>query len=1393
MGSILEDFKDQDLLSFLPQHLRKKLLARQGEIDHQEVYSSLLSLRERVSAYIPDYLSNLVADQHDPGEGSILVKSGSLVFADVSGFTAMSEKLSALGKEGAEEITLIVNNFFERMIGISLEFGGDLIKFGGDALILFFEGKDAELRGLQSAVSMQAAMREFEEVRTSQGVSSLKMSIGIASGLVYFVAMGTEEKMDYLSTGGTLERLDAAETISQAGQIVMDENSYRHVRDKGAFTEAEPGFWMLEQLGSDWLVLRVSQTNGEKVVDEKEDMHAKIQKELAVLQRLKPYIPVELFDHLVLHRGGDVFQGAHRPVTVLFVHFYGMDDLISKIGPQKPEVVLEVMDTYYRTMTAVIRQFGGTISRVDSYKSGNRLLVLFGALRAHEDDHQRAVQTAWEMNKRLAEVNLGFQSNGHQGAGLQVNLGQRIGINSGFVFASDVGASNRREYTVMGDQVNLTARLMSAAEPGEILIGETTSARLSKNFILDEKPPITVKGKSKPVKIFSLVDFRQEDAAISEATLPLIGRDIELSLATGSISEVERGQFRSLVIRGDSGIGKTRFAQEVISIAREKEMALLASYSQSFNRSMPYSPWLKVFNQVFGIDSRGGMDQAGRVDQVIEVLSEIDAEIWAPLFGSIMGLNIPESQMTSILDGKVRQQKIFDLTMQLLAHQAEKNPIILFLDDIQWADPVSLDLISYLLNNMPDARLFFMIAHRQDENMPDWSENGVLDIALTDLPDHACIQIAKLMVGGIELPEPVLEFILEKTSGNPLFILEIMQALQDDGIFAKDQLGIWQISKDLDDVEMPDTIHGIVISRFDRLPIESRYLLQLASVVGTDFSLSFLEGAYDLAPGELDVKTRLEHLVQIRVIEGVGDRDLFKFQHLTTRDVVYSTLPYQERRKYHILCGDFIESGQDAASGEQVDLMAYHFYEGQSWDKAVNYNLRAGDRAKDIYANESAIGAYKRVVEAIHAVDMADKYQEEMCAAMESLGDVYTLVGQYEEALERFNYGLENLCGEDDRELELRAAEFDRKIADIFERQSEYEIAFEWLEKGLERLNQDEATIEAARIYLLGTGIYRRLGQNDEAELWCQKSLEIASQIDTREGQQAVGQAYYNLGGIENRRGDLQNSVNYHRQSLEVYQKLDDVVGQARAYTNLGVTYSDLGEWDQAVEAYNKSLEINQQIGDIQREGFLANNLANVHLYRGEWDQAANLFKQSNDIWKRIGSPFPDAVTLSNLAQVHIYRGNWEQARESLARSEEIFTEIGSDDFIPELERRWGEYYLMCGDLEQALAHLNQSIQLASEQDANLELGMSLRVMGDIQLERGLLEAADGALNLSLEILADLKSDYQAAKTMLSLVRLAVAKGDAVNREQLARVIQTFQKLEAKADLEQARQLEETL
>jgi tetratricopeptide (TPR) repeat protein len=473
--------------------------------------------------------------------------------------------------------------------------------------------------------------------------------------------------------------------------------------------------------------------------------------------------------------------------------------------------------------------------------------------------------------------------------------------------------------------------------------------------------------------------------------------------------------------------------------------------------------------------------------------------------------------------------------------------------------------------------------------------------------------------------------------------------------------------------------------------------------------------------------------------------------------------------------------------------LAHHFREAGELEKAAGYGIQAARRAQAAYANESAQLWYNRTLEMLDQLspDQASQFQSLRVAAHASLGKVLAMLGQYDESLARYASARALLEAETRSVDQTRQlADLCRQTAEVFERQSEYSLAFEWLEKGLRYLDQDKPTIEKARLYLLEAGVLYRQGKDDQAIDWCQRSLDIASQVKTREGQQVIGRVLYLLGLICTRRGDLRYAVQLCRQSVSVYQQINDCVGQANAYNNLGSAYYEQGDWEQASEADYKSLTIRQEIGDIYGQGMSANNLANIYLGRGEWNQAASLYEQSRAIWEHIGAPGGEALTLSNLAQVHLYQKNWDDARTCLSRSEALFAEVGFQEYQPELERRWGELFLKTGKLDEALEHTRRSIELAIEQSTPLEEGMSRRMLGQVHLARNEWELAGAALRHSLQILDGL-NEYEAAKTKLSLASLKMETSPTTDeaRAYLAQAINTFEKLGAKADLTEAQAL----
>ena len=1348
----------------------------------------LASLRQGIATYLPRYLVEQIAQNPESGQVRGEFRFGAVMFADVSGFTAMSEKLSVLGKEGAEEITGIVNGYFDKMLRISSKFGGDLLKFGGDALLLFFEGTDGAHRALTTAWAMQAAMEQFARVKTSQGTFPLRMSIGIGTGNIFLAELGTPENMEYAVMGQALINMARAESIANAGEIVVDVATRRATESVAAY-EPVKNFWrvtnLLETLGPVAYSSKIYPRLPNLVESSIETLLEFALRQVKIVNGLKPFLPEELLHQLILNPQNPLLPGSHRPVTVMFANFFGIDDIIEALGEPHQNTITQILNDHFVTMSRIINQFGGVVNKVDTYAIGHRIMALFGVLRAHEDDPQRAVRAALAMNTALADVNRRTAALLRKICPIGEKFGdmplkQRIGLNSGFVFAGNVGSATRHEYSVMGDEVNLTARLMGVAKEGEVLISHSTARRVEGAFDLREKAPVRVKGKSQPVRNFVVLAARQQPSRwknLSES--PMVGRDDELQTGLAAIEQVLQGRGTILVISGVSGIGKTRFAEELAYRVEQRGVDLLAGICLSYGKTMTYHPWADILRSHFGIAQND--DISARVAAVRRGMTAIGEGDWTPVIADVLGLDVPDNDLTRAIDAKLRRQRIMDLTVKLLQTRAVQKPLLLVLEDAHWADPASMELINYVARNIADHPILLVLPHRTDPDLPDWTAfPHAIHIPLVDLPDDACLEIARGMVGGVELPAELQQLILSKGEGNPFFIEEVVRVLIDNRIIKKMPNGTWKLAGNLAGIELPDTIHGIIISRIDRLLEIDRRILRVASVVGRIFAYRVVSSVQNYGSTEPIVREHLDYLQNLGLTELFQVESLlYRFKHLTTREVVYESLSFEQRRTLHRRIADFYEHVFADSLGERIDLLAYHYFEGHAWMKAIEYNLRAARHARREFANATAVEAYRRVLESAANVEDTDTTAARL-EAHESLGDVLMLMGQFDDALAHLSQARDIVQSTGDAP---RLVDIFRKIAAVYERRSEFDTAFEWLERGLSHLPADTPTVEAARIYLLGAGVFRRQGKNEEAIQWCEKTLHVAASIDSRLSLQTIAQAYYNLAGIYTRYGDFQRAIQFSLDSVKVYQQINDEVGLSHAYNNLGNVYSDLGDWEKATEAFERSLAVKQKIGDVLYQGFISNNLANIQMNRGNWADAERLFSQSLDVWKQLGASLPHAVTASNLGQLRLYQQNFPEAKHLLATAEEIFASIESEDFLPELERRWAEYHLLTGDTDAALKHIRRSLELAVQQEAKLEEGMSCRVLGLVQMENGQKKLAEISLQRSLRILTELNSTYEIAKTNVAFGLLWQNENPAAAKRYLQVAIETFRSLGAKTDL----------
>ncbi|HEY72959.1 MAG: hypothetical protein B6I35_01315 [Anaerolineaceae bacterium 4572_32.2] len=1378
------------LRNYLPSSLERQCLLA-GEITKPQLCAQhLYALLQTISTYLPRQVVIPLLSSPTIGKVEGNFVSGTMMFADISGFTAMSEKLSRLGKEGAEEITAIVNRFFAALLKVTDQYGGDLLKFGGDALLLFFGGEAHALHASQAALQMQASMSQFSETVTSQGPFKLQMTIGLGTGPLFMANLGSEENLEFTVMGRTMAHMARAEDLASAGEIFIDAETRRILADRASTDKAQDGYHRLvalQERGLDTISQEslTALASPPPVADD--ELQPWLLNTVQCIQALELFLPPGLIDKIKLEPERVAIGGEYRPVTVLFANFYGVEEIIKQLGKARTAEITAILNAHFTTMERIIARYGGVVNKVDSYAVGHRIMALFGAPRAHIDDPERAVRAALEMQAAMvafAELDTSCGA---------FSLKQRIGINTGLVFAGNVGSSIRQEYSVMGDEVNLTARLMAVAAEGQVLLSQSTARQSGGVFLLHEQEDVQVKGKSLPVHNYEVLGLQERR---TRERRPLIGRDEEWQTIRQLTDRSLDGQTQVLTIVGDVGLGKSRLLEELMAYWADQGALGLIVACPSFGRHTPYLPWLDLLRDLFGFNPADSTPV--KLEKIKTLLQEIAPEWrdWTTLIAQLLSLDVEASDMVRALDAETRQRTILRVMTGLVEHVSGERPLLLAIDDLQWADDVSIKLVNHVARRVVERPLLLALAHRPEES---------LELNVTELPHHTNLDLTELSnEAGLQLldtllpttpqmPERLKRLILDKAHGNPLFIGEVAHSLIENYLTLDEKTGDYHAQIDpstglrtsLEQIEIPDSVNRVIMSRIDRLDESSRNMLRVASAIGQEFKHWLLQAIYPYRWVKGELRERLDQLSRRDILEGPHPESLYLFRHILTREVAYESLLYADRRALHRRIGESIETQQADRLAEYDEVLAHHFGLAEEWEKALSYHLQAGRKAQNIYASKDAAHHFRQ---ALKAAEQTPGSERQQLTAHEGLSDVLDTLGDYDKALGHIQQArdLVTETGFSVKDETCRRADLYRKTASIYEKKSNYETAFEWLHKGLE-LVEGMGVIEAARIYLLGSGVYRRLGKNKQAIVWCKKSLDTATQVKTHEGQQSMAHAYYNLGGIYTRQGDLSRAIQYCYQSLQIYQQIDDIVGQSQAHINLGNCYFDQGDWPQATEHYLQALKIKRKIGDVYGQAFVTVNLGGVYRDQGDLEQAANYYQQSLEMWQELGSIYVIGLLHNNIGDVALRRGEPKEALSLLQKSLHLFRGIESTDFLPEVYRHLAQAYLGCDDFDQALEQAQRSLALAQEQEMRLEEGATRRVLGQVYLARRELTAAEQELEKSLQILEGLDSRYEVGQTLFQsslLYRRQERPAEADTA--LNRAIAIFEELGALLDLEQA-------
>jgi class 3 adenylate cyclase/tetratricopeptide (TPR) repeat protein len=1331
--------------------------------------------------YIPQPVAQVAMS--DPTAVAVGGKAveGTLLLADVAGFTAMSESLAQAGKEGAEELTLMMTACFTSMVNVIAEYGGIPLRFCGDSVLALFLGPKHPQRAVRCGLLVQQAIRSFRRVRTSVGYFPLRMSIGINTGEFLEVVAGLpSDRLHYLIIGPAVNETAELEAVASAGDVLVGSAT---VAALGSVAQVVPAGRRAYQV----VRLRAPIRRTPMVLaapDPSTDV-------TALVRALQDYLPRQVLEKAKARAGPPVVQGEHRLATVMFINFRGANGQTSFDGQDRIAEAVNLLDSYLAIVQRSVSHFGGELLANDVGPEEQKLLVAFGALAAHEDDEERAALTALQVCDEVAR--------------LGIPIDQRIGISSGHIFAGDVGSPTRKDFTVMGDEVNLAARLATGARWGQILISERTYRKLADKFDFEVLPAMRMKGKRGTVPVYALAGHRKREAAPTFGTGvskgSLLARDEELLALERLMSLAVSGKGQVVEICGAPGIGKSRLVEEILRLWAQRHGEAHVGQCQSFGESTAFLPWRGILSSLLGVQPE--QPKALREIKIRQVVSRLRSGLQelAGTLGDVLGFPIEETPVAKSLDPQRRLQRLKDVVTEVIRNKAQERPLLLVIEDVHWADAVSSELLDHVAAHIEDVSVFLCLSQRSIARRPSAAEgmSQYTRLFLKELPPRESVELARSAIDVETLPEELADLVVAKSQGNPFYIEQMMRSLADAGrVWKDDRTGLGVVG-DVVAIEVPDSVEAMLISRLDSLDETSRTILQVASVVGPWFQPVIVEHVLGQSATAREIRrclARVEKagLVRLERSEPVPE---YAFDHGLLQQTIYESVPFTNRRELHRRVGEYLEAQYADALDAYLELLSFHYSNSTDKSRAFLYATKAAEKCVNMFANREAIEHYCRALDAAESLPRQDMAQ--LCEIFTGLGDVYVLTGRYEEAIAACRAGLGRLrkcpkarATEEAQSRARSVAVLCHRIGVAHERKAEYRQALELYRRGVTSARGQDPHLEAT-LYLAMAGVLYRKGRYAEALGQCTRGVELARSAG---GQDELAHGYYLLGNIYRDTGQVEKAIRYRRRSLTIYGQTGNLVGQAKALNNLGIDYDQLGDWQASTACYRESLSLCERAGDVTEAAIVANNLGEILADQGDLDGALQLFSKCLNSWVTIGYRAGVALAHTNLGKVATRQGRCTEAVELLQKGVAGFKEIGSKAYLAEAHARLAEAYLELRKLDSALAHARRSVTLAVGADAPLTEALGRRILGQTYVIRRQWTEAERSLFESRAIDQRASARYELGQTLYHLAVLyrqappaVLPNSQAKADEALAAAQRIFRQLGAKRDLARAARL----
>jgi len=1071
------------------------------------------------------------------------------------------------------------------------------------------------------------------------------------------------------------------------------------------------------------------------------------------------------------HQAGLESAGQRRTVTVLFADLCDYTGLSSQLDD---ESLYEIIQSYIHMLAEKIYQFEGMVDKI----TGDGLMALFGAPIALENPAERAVRAAIAMQSGLEQLNLDLEDK--LGGKLQMHWG----LNRGSVIVGGIGSDLLIDYTAIGDSVNLARRLQEAAQPDTILVSESVYQTTRALFDYQQVSDLQLKGYQSGINGFQVSGIKTQPdlvRGIQGLHTEMVGRAAELQQVTHALQEMlenQQGQMVTLV--GEAGIGKSRLTAEFKSHIDPNQVTLLEGQSLTYRKSVSYWIFIEVLRNLLGVPP--GTDRAEVHHKLLEKVTNLmgsESSAVMPLFEKMLSLEPSDpfaSQRLNYLDAEQLRQQNFIAIRNLLLALADQQPLVLILEDLHWADEVSLDLISFLIEAVDDRPVMILgitrpITEGNLEQLLATSEQHLGQsssiIQLDSLSEAQSDQLLFGLLGMQDIPEKFRSQVVKRASGVPFYIEETLRMLIDKQILVRER-GTWVLDTEVNlDLEVPENLQDLILTRFDRLSPLQRSLLQAASVIGREFNAELLQSVM-ADRDEIKFNELLAGLEEKAFILPAVDQGYqgYLFRHVLTSDAVYRTLLRKERNRLHGLVANSIEQVYAEQLESQVEVLANHYLRSEYLDKALHYLIRAGRKTAREYAN---LQAQRYFEEARNLLADIEHSAEQAWQVWLGLGDVLVFVGEYEGARSCYHEIINSKLSLNDEHASTGLHVVYRKIAITYERQGEFDLALEQLETANQKLVAAGNSSPVAKAQILndrGWILFLR-GNFQEARNSLQSALDLVSGSDELS---VVASINNRLGAVSYQLREYQQAARYVKESLELRKMLGDLSGEARLNNNLGLLGLMSGDLHEAEENFYQSINLLEKVGDTEGIALANINLGLVKYDLGDYEAAKRHLEKAVSVSDRIGHRFYLGLGDMYLGRLESAGGVYEHAEELLGESEIIFEELGAQDNLVDAQCYRAENYLAWGNigLAKKWSRKAKSRLIAdggSLESDSVQSGRVLRLQGSIARRQRDLEQSEAYLQESADVFQVAMEKLESARTAYELGLLALDQDDPASAQ----------------------------